>query len=77
MHERTQETTWKQPLPRLGPAPEWDDISPSMRDICFVVVDNNFFGACAAPALALAPPFPRPKPSRQRAVRGTRAANVT
>ena len=47
MHEKTQETTWRQPLPRLGPVPAWDRVNGSMRAITFAVIDHFFFGAPA------------------------------
>jgi len=47
MHERTRETTWRQPLPELGPLPEWETVDRKMRDSCAVVLDANFFGAPA------------------------------
>lgn len=47
MHERTQETTWRQPLPAIGPLPEWDSVDPSMRERCWVVLDLCFYGAPA------------------------------
>lgn len=47
MHERTKETTWRQPLPQLRSLPTWPTIDARMRDSCFVVVDSYFFGAPA------------------------------
>ena len=47
MHERTQETTWRQPLPRLGPLPAWSTVHQSMRDRSNAVLDATFFGAPA------------------------------
>ena len=44
MHERTQETTWRQPLPRLAPL-TLDSVSPSFREMAFSVLDAHFFGA--------------------------------
>ena len=49
MHEQTRETTWKQPLPRLAALPLWESVDPSMRLMCHVVLDPNFFGAPAHP----------------------------
>ena len=48
MHERTHETTWRQPLPRLGMLPLWGTIEPTMYERCFAVTDPTFFGAYAA-----------------------------
>lgn len=48
MHERTNETTWRQPHPRLDSVPSWDTIHPSMRKMCFAVAEPTFFGACAS-----------------------------
>jgi len=49
MHEQTQETTWRQPLPRLAPLPSWPDVDASMQQNSFAVVDQHFFGAPADP----------------------------
>ena len=45
LHEQTRETTWKQPLPRLAALPTWESVDASMRQMCHVVLDPNFFGA--------------------------------
>ena len=45
LHRKTQETTWRQPLPRLAPLPKWTSVHAGMRDSCFSVVDAIFFGA--------------------------------
>ena len=47
MHEKTQETTWRQPPPTLGPMPNWETVDKSMRSMCFAVADAFFFGAPA------------------------------
>lgn len=49
LHRKTQETTWRQPLPRLGPLPAWSTVNAAMRDSCFAVLDPVFFGAPAHP----------------------------
>jgi hypothetical protein len=49
LHRKTQETTWRQPLPRLGPLPQWETVDAAMRDSCFAVIDREF---CGAPANA-------------------------
>jgi len=44
MHEKTQETTWRQPLPRLAQL-QLEGVSPSFCQQAFSVVDPHFFGA--------------------------------
>ena len=48
MNEHTQESTWRQPLPRAVPLPEWDGMHPSMRAMALMVSDAVFFGAPAS-----------------------------
>ena len=44
MHEKTQETTWRQPLPRLAPL-QLEGVSPTFCQQAYSVVDAHFFGA--------------------------------
>jgi len=47
MHEHTQETTWRQPLPRLAQL-TLESVDARMRASCFAVTDATFFGAPAS-----------------------------
>jgi len=47
LHRTTQETTWRQPLPRLQPLPKWGTVHAAMRESAFAVVDPLFYGAPA------------------------------
>jgi len=45
LHRTSQETTWRQPLPRLTPLPKWSTVHTPMRESAFAVVDPFFYGA--------------------------------
>ena len=49
LHRTTQETTWRQPLPRLMPLPKWSTVHAPMRETAFAVIDPIFYGAPADP----------------------------